>query len=381
MQDQQEQIQRRRAIQDLALKFAKPDGTFDMPGYQSALSQLDPQAAMELHQNELRNQLVGLQTQKAERDLKTAPTREIDMGNNKVTQEQQSDGSWKTIATAGRFAPQQSAASALAQQIALMKAHGATEDDIKAKLGIGGGLTNTPAYNPNGPTGDEFIKSLPSNDQPIVKAVLDGRYPIPTGKAATSPEWQRVVQLATQADPTFDAANYPARAAARKDFTSGQTSKTITGLNTLAHHIHTLDSAIDGLNNGSLQTLNAAGNFIQNRIGDPRVNKFQVAANAVADEAAKVFAGSGSALADREKLASMFDPNMSPAQLKAATAQLAELVEGKLGGLQNQLDQGLGLGSRNIKVVSPEAKDLFDSYRGGQQATTPAKGFSATRIK
>lgn len=42
-------MQRRQQIQDLALKFAKPDGTFDMPGYQSALSQLDPQAAMELH--------------------------------------------------------------------------------------------------------------------------------------------------------------------------------------------------------------------------------------------------------------------------------------------------------------------------------------------
>lgn len=38
MQDQQAQQQRRQKIQDLALKFAKPDGTFDMPGYQSALA-------------------------------------------------------------------------------------------------------------------------------------------------------------------------------------------------------------------------------------------------------------------------------------------------------------------------------------------------------
>lgn len=374
MADQEDQMQRRRNIQDLALKHVTtgPDGkpVFDQQSYMTELAGIDPQAAMELQQNSLRNQLTALQTQKAQRDLNTAPTRELDVGNNKVTQEQQADGSWKTIATAGRFAPQQSAASALAQKVALLKQYGATDDDIKQSLGIGGGLSNVPAFNPNGPTGDEFIKTLPANDQPIVKAVLEGRYPIPVGKAATSPEWQRVVQLATQADPSFDAGNYPARAAARKDFTSGPTSKTITGLNTLAHHIATLDSAIDGLNNGKLQTLNAVGNFVNNRIGDPRVNKFQVAANAVADEAAKVFAGTGSALADREKLASMFDPNMSPAQLKAATAQLAELVEGKLGGLQNQLDQGLGLGARDIKVVSPEAKTLFDSYRSGHGGTT-----------
>jgi hypothetical protein len=147
-----------------------------------------------------------------------------------------------------------------------------------------------------------------------------------------------------------------------------------------------LNQSIDGLDNGRLQTLNAVGNFVNNRVGNPKVVKFQVAANAVADEAAKVFAGSGSALADREKLASMFDPNMSPAQLKAATAQLAELVEGKLGGLSNQLDQGLGLGSRNIQVVSPEAKRLFDSYRSGgnampSPATAPAGGgWSARRV-
>jgi hypothetical protein len=304
-----------------------------MPGYQTALMQLDPEAALDLHKNELQTQAQQLAIQKGQRDLSVAPTRELDVGNNKVTQELQPDGTWKQLASAGRFAPQQSASSALAQQVQLLKQYGATDDDIKQKLGIGGGLTNTPTYNPNGPTGDDFLKTLPPNDQPIVKAVLDGRYPIPTGKAATSPEWQRVVQLATQADPTFDAGNYPARAAARKDFTSGPTSKTITGLNTLAHHINTLNSSIDGLDNGKYPRINAIGNAFQSGTGDPRVNKFQVAANAVADEAAKVFAGSGSALADREKLASMFDPSMSPAQLKAATAQLSQLVEGKLGGL------------------------------------------------
>lgn len=140
---------------------------------------------------------------------------------------------------------------------------------------------------------------------------------------------------------------------------------------------------MDGLNNGKFPRINAIGNAFQSGTGDPRVNKFQVAANAVADEAARLFAGSGSALADREKLASMFDPNMSPAQLKAGTAQLAELVEGKLGGLQTQLDQGLGIGSRNIQVVSPEARKLFDSYRDGapaQNEAPGASGWSARRV-
>jgi uncharacterized protein (DUF2147 family) len=85
MDDQQQQMQRRQQIQDLALKFAKPDGTFDMPGYQQALA--------------------GLQAQKVERDLNTAQTREVNSGDNILTQEQQGDGSWKTIATAPRWNP------------------------------------------------------------------------------------------------------------------------------------------------------------------------------------------------------------------------------------------------------------------------------------
>lgn len=66
-----------------------------MPGYQGALAQIDPQAAMELHQNEIQTKNAELQGQKTQRDLNTAQTREIDMGSNKVTQEQQPDGSWK----------------------------------------------------------------------------------------------------------------------------------------------------------------------------------------------------------------------------------------------------------------------------------------------
>lgn len=178
MDDQQQQMQRRQQIQDLALKFAKPDGTFDMPGYQSALAQFDPQAAQELHQNELRSKLADLQGQQAQRDLSTAPTRELDVGNNKVTQEQQADGSWKTIATAGRFAPQQSASSAIAQRAALIKQYGGTDDDVKRLLGIAGAEAQAPT-----------MDNLSASDKATVQAIVDGRYPVPTGKQAMDPNW------------------------------------------------------------------------------------------------------------------------------------------------------------------------------------------------
>jgi hypothetical protein len=106
MADQQDQMQRRRQIQDLALRFAKPDGAFDMQGYQQALSQIDPQAAMELHQNELKGQLMQAQAAKATSEARAKAVRQIPSGNNIVTQEQQEDGSWKVLATAPRWEPQ-----------------------------------------------------------------------------------------------------------------------------------------------------------------------------------------------------------------------------------------------------------------------------------
>lgn len=57
MQDQQDQQARRRQIQDLALKHVTqgPDGkpVFDQAGYTQELAGIDPEAALELHKNEL----------------------------------------------------------------------------------------------------------------------------------------------------------------------------------------------------------------------------------------------------------------------------------------------------------------------------------------
>ncbi|WP_426284964.1 hypothetical protein [Luteibacter sp. E-22] len=103
--DEQDQQQRRRNIQDLALKHVTqgPDGkpVFDQQGYITELASIDPQAAMELHQNELRNQLVGLQTQKAQEDLNT---RDITQGSNLLHQTRAGNGApWVTESSAPRW--------------------------------------------------------------------------------------------------------------------------------------------------------------------------------------------------------------------------------------------------------------------------------------
>lgn len=311
---------------------------------------------MELHQNEIQSKNAELQGQKTQRDLNTAQTREIDMGNNKVTQEQQPDGSWKQIATAGRFAPQQSASSALAQKVALLKQYGATDDDIKAQLGIGGANTQAPT-----------MDSLSPADKSSVQAIVDGRYPVPTGKQAMDPNWQRLISVAQQVDPTLDAGTYKARAAARQNFTSGKIGEQIKSLNTLAHHLDEFGSTIDQLDNSNVKNVNRVSNFFSSELGgkgQANLSKFNIASGAVGDELAKTFAGGQSALGDREHNKAIFDANNGADALRAAHQEASRLVLGRLQALQDQADQAMGYGSKSIQVIDPKAKKLFDKFSG-----------------
>lgn len=145
-----------------------------------------------MQENLLHSKLYEAQAQKAQADARAKAVRQFNSGNNLVTQEQQEDGSWKTLATAPRWEPQQSAGSALSQQIGLMRKFGATDDDIRAKLGIQpqGGQPQ------NNLTGQDYLNSLPDQEKNMVQAIVDGRYPVPTGRQAMSPQWQSAIAAA-----------------------------------------------------------------------------------------------------------------------------------------------------------------------------------------
>lgn len=128
-----------------------------------------------------------------------------------------------------------------------------------------------------------------------MQAILDGRYPVPTSKQAMDPNWQRLVSVAQQVDPTLDAATYKSRAAARQNFTSGKIGEQVKALNTLAGHLATLSDSLDKLDNSDFSLVNKAANFSADHLGNTGRQKalgtYTTAAKAVGDEAAKVFAG------------------------------------------------------------------------------------------
>jgi hypothetical protein len=215
-------------------------------------------------------------------------------------------------------------------------------------------------------TGDAYLGTLDPQRRNVVQAVIDGRYPVPTGRAATSPEWMAVVRDATQADPTFDAGNYPARAAARKDLTgAGPGVKQIQSLNTLAGHINDLVETSGKLKNKSAPIYNAITNFALTNLGDPRSPNFERAADTVAGEFAYLLKGGVPSVSEIQEQRRLLTPNMSPEQLKDQVRIIASQVESRLNAVQERANQGLGLGARDVQVIAPQSRALFDRLSSG----------------
>lgn len=209
--------------------------------------------------------------------------------------------------------------------------------------GLGGGQGGPVA---SGPTGDDFLKTLNPAIAGQVKAIAEGRQAPPTSMAMRSPMGQALMSAVTQYDPTFDATNYAARSKTRNDFTSGNASKAVNAMNTAIGHAGTLLDAADALNNTSFPMLNSALNAGAQAMGDPRIDQFNVARNALAGELTKAFRGSSGSEKDIQEVQNSLNAAGSPAQMKAAIGQAMKLLASKKESLADQYGKGFGTNSQ-----------------------------------
>ncbi len=190
--------------------------------------------------------------------------------------------------------------------------------------------------------GEKALEGVDPGMASVVKQLTDYRIPLPSGMALRTPYWQRVLELAAAYDPTFDATQYGVRLAARKDFTQGKAAKNILSLNTAIRHLETLQKASDGLQNRGLTPWNSVVNTVQSKAGASRVVRFVTAANAVENELAALFKGTGATDQEIKAWRGSFNENMSPEQLRVSITQAVELMGGRLAALQGQYQQAMG---------------------------------------
>lgn len=219
-------------------------------------------------------------------------------------------------------------------------------------------------------SGDEFLKTLTTQDARMAKGIAEGRIDIPKGRAATDPTWQRWLEQAMQYDPEVDQSNIYTRRGTRKAFTSGPDAANVTSINTALGHLDSLAQAADSLNNfGALGPLNKVANRIRytylDESGDKRTVTFQQTRDAVANELMKVFRGTGGSMTEVEEWKKNIDAAQSPDQLHASIQTAADLLGSRLDALNSKYRQGMGSSSDVFELLTPHAKQIFERYGYG----------------
>lgn len=247
------------------------------------------------------------------------------------------------------------------------------------------------ANDPNNPrpdpydslTGPDYLKHMPHAKAAQVQALVEGRMAFPTGRAAASPYWQEMLSAAAHVDPSFDAVNYNARNAVRKDFTSGKSAQNIKALNTAIGHLGQLNDQIDGTaSHGGLPgatAVNAVQNFLAQSSGDSGITNFRQTAGALSGELTQVYRQSGGAEADIQRYLSELSPNASREQKQAAVKNMLGLLKSRLDALNDQYVKGMGTDKYQLPILDDHAKKvigavdptLFNPGEGPNNGGTP----------
>lgn len=327
----------------------------DQPSYEQALSEMTKEA-----------QQLGIDTTKNDHPPAYDPQWVAGKLQQAMTYDQQL-----------KEAHQKAEEQARAMQITETSRHNQSMEGIARRKGAGvamDGVTTGGAPVGSDAHGEEYLSTLQPTMASQVKALAEGRMQFPSGFALKSPYWQSLLRAVGQYAPNFDAVNYNARAKTRSDFTSGKAGQTINGLNTGIAHLNQLSDLAEQLNNGSMPSLNAIGNFFSKQSGHPQVTNFNTVKKQVADEVTRIWRGSGGSEKDIQDIMANLDAANSPDQLRGSIYQLTELMGGKVRALEEQYKTGMGITSDNFTMLKPEAQAALSKIAGraGKTVTVPS---------
>jgi hypothetical protein len=240
----------------------------------------------------------------------------------------------------------------------------------------GGGLATLAAAQNAGVTGPALYEHLPAAMRNTVKAMIEGRQPLPSTTAMRSPATLALIDAAHAIDPAFDATVWKARNEAGPDWTKGKSSEMVRSANQTLAHVGSLMTAMDNLKNGNFPIKNAIGNYIQENVGYGEQGAFRTNAHAVAEEMSKVFKGANLSDSEIRHWEQNLSENMSPDQQRAQIAKLSELLHGSLQALEEKRLSAMGpaQAEKAGPLIKPEGQAVLkriDEWVKGNAAATP----------
>lgn len=253
---------------------------------------------------------------------------------------------------------------------------GGPADKTEGNVPIPGDITKT---------GDAYLSTVPKNLATQIKALSDGRLPLPSSFALKTPYWQQMLQMTAQYDPTFDAANAKTRVKTRLEFTSGKAAANITSFNTVLGHLDNLDKSIDSLNNTNVPFWNRLTNLAAYETGDTKFQKaykdFTASKNAATRELTRAFRLSSGNVSDIKDFDKELDAADGPEALHETVKKYVDLLASRINALGEQYNAGMGKSSDPINLLDPRARQVFQRLAGeGGGITPPTAGWGKARV-
>lgn len=217
-------------------------------------------------------------------------------------------------------------------------------------------------------TGPEFVAVLPPTVRPLVESIL--RYDQRPPSLATK-RGQQLLELVTQADPTYDAGKAQTRYIAKQTFVKGPVADAIASTNTAIDHMDTLAKYGADLNNADVRLANAAKQGIAAAFGADAPTTFDATRRIVGQEVVKAVVANGGSMREREEAADAFNRANSPAQLAGVIKSYQALLGGRLKSTQLRYENDTGLKDFQTKLLPA-------TIRAISGATPAAAGAGAT---
>ena len=226
----------------------------------------------------------------------------------------------------------------------------------------------------------------------MARRIVQGLDPYPSARQLSDKSgfWIRVLRRAQQIDPTFNASIHKQRADAYQKFTTGKHGDTINAIGTTMQHIRELSDIFERVPDMGGPFLNTPANWLRKGAGDARITEAETAAEAVANEAERVYRGAGGSEHGIEQFRQLLNPSLSKAQRRANLAKVVELLGGKMREMESQYRRSVGDMGAPLEVLTPEAQEAVslvgkraghapDKLVKGNAAMLPYRGQSATQ--
>jgi hypothetical protein len=224
-------------------------------------------------------------------------------------------------------------------------------------------------------TGPSVLAKLPANMASQVKALAEGRLSMPSSFALAKPYWQTMLQLTAQYDPTFDAANAPARKQAITQFTGmGKGAQIVGSVNRVANHLQLLwneSKRLAGPDTG-FGPLNTALAATGQAFEPKDAAAYDTEVQFIAGELEKIARNSPGTVSGVDKIISNLSRKQSASTRESAIQAAVGIISGAVDPLKDQYNSAFTNGSArpNIPWVSPKAQQIYRNIGGVDMSLT-----------